>query len=644
MKIAMIIPKNLLKAAYGAADKYHEKITVIDGTMNEAITIAKELESKGYDCIIARGGTYTLLSNIGIKIPIIPVPITNLDIFQAISEAEKVDKDITIMAFNNMMPASDSYAKIADRKLRVIQVKDEDEVKHKLEELSKEKKKVVVGGGIINSFASQYNITPIVIQSGEESFVSAINDSIRIVQATRNEKEARQRINAIIENTKDGIICIDNKGIVNIANKTAGKMLNFNHKDLLWEEVDKILPELEIEDSFNNGIEETEILKMINGNKFIISKIPISVNKEIVDVIVIIKDIEEIHSLEEKIRLDIAETGHFARYRFHNVIGNSSKTKETIRIGKEYAKVNSTVLIQGETGTGKEVLAQSIHNHSERSNRAFVAVNCAAIPENLLESELFGYASGAFTGADRKGKRGLFEIAHEGTIFLDEISEMDPLLQSRLLRVLQEKQIMRIGDHKIIPIDVRVIAATNKDIYKLVKESKFREDLYYRLNVLRILITPIREKKEDILCFLDHFIEFYCNKLNKTTLTLSNEVRNYLMKYNWPGNVREIRNFCERLCVMSKEEIIKLEDINDQIFHMQIEDGFSTKCEEIKIDGSKEKNSIEIEGKSLEDIERDAIKNALINSKGNISSAALELGISRTTIWRKMKKYGMVAI
>lgn len=642
MKIAIIIPRNLIKSAYDAIAKFNETITVVDGTMNEAITIAKELESNGYDCIVARGGTYTLLSNIGIKIPIVPIPITNLDVFQAISKAEEIDKDITVMAFNNMMPASDSYAKIAGRSLRIIQVKDESEVKDKLKELAKEKKKVVVGGGIINRFASLYGIIPIVIQSGEESFVSSINDSIRIVQAIKNEKEATQRINAIIENTKDGIICVDSKGIINIINKMTGDMLNIIHDDLLGENINKILPELEVEDTIENGIEEIGILKMVKGNKFIISKIPIKINKEIVDIIVIIKDIEEIHSLEEKIRKDIAETGHFARYRFHNVIGDSSKIKEIIRISKEYAKVNSTVLIEGETGTGKEVLAQSIHNHSKRSNRPFVAVNCAAIPENLLESELFGYAGGAFTGADRKGKRGLFEVAHKGTIFLDEISEMDPLLQSRLLRVLQEKEIMRIGSNKVVPIDVRVIAATNKNMYKLVKRLKFREDLYYRLNVLKLFISPIRDRKEDILNYLDYFIMFYCNQLNKKKIELSDDLKEYLMRYDWPGNVREIRNFCERLCVMSKTQIVYLKDIDKQIFHIGLEDKFNDKLESNNNQNSKEKDILKMENKSFKYIEKNAIENALINCNNNISNAALELGISRTTMWRRMKKYGIV--
>lgn len=631
MKIAMIIPENLMEVANRAADKFEESITIFDGSMNEGINIAKDLEKQGYDCIIARGGTKILLSNIGLKIPTVSVPITNLDIFEAISEAEKIDQNITIMAFNNMMPASDSYTKISGRAFRIIQVSDENEVKDKLKELADEQVKVVVGGGIINNFAKQYNIVPIVIKSGEEAFTIAIKEAIAIAQATRNEKEARERIKAIIENTKDGIIGVDHKGIINIVNKSAEEMLRINNADLLWKRFEDIIPEIDLEHTIDSGAEETDIIKSIKGTKFVISKIPIKVDEETIDVVVIFKDIDEIHKLEEKIRQDIAVSGHFTRYNFKDVLGSSSRIKEIVRIGKEYAKVSSSVLIEGETGTGKEVIAQSIHNESIRANRPFVAVNCAAIPESLLESELFGYAAGAFTGADRKGKRGLFQVAQEGTIFLDEISEMNPMMQGRLLRVLQEKQIMRIGDHKLIPIDIRVIAASNRDIYKLVKEGKFREDLYYRINVLKIVLTPIRDRREDIICFLDYFINSYCKKLGKPIIELDHDAKNYLIKYNWPGNVREIRNFSERLCVMSKKQIITLGDIQDQIFSLEMDNS----------NVSNNINIMENKNMNLDDIEETAIKQALRNSDGNISQAAKELGISRTTIWRRMKKYNI---
>lgn len=636
MKIAMIIPEGLIETAKRAINRFTEQVDIYNGTMNEGIIIAKELEIEGYDCIIARGGTKILLSTIGLKIPVVSVPITNMDIFEAISEAEKIDNDITLMAFDNMISACESYIKISGKTFRVIQVEDENDVNNKLRMLKGGNKKVIVGGGIINNFASKYDIATIVIKSSEESFVFAIEEAIKIVKAVKVEKESKKRITTIIENTKDGIICINNDGLIEIINKSAMEMLNLKSIDVLWKRTDDVLSELAFDEDIVNDVEEADIIKSIRGTKFVISKIPIKIDSETINILLIIKDIDEIHKLDEKIRQDIASSGHFTRYSFDDILGNSYKTKEIIRIGKECAKVDSTVLIEGETGTGKEVLAQSIHNYSTRSKKAFVAVNCAAIPENLLESELFGYAPGAFTGADKKGKKGLFEIAHGGTIFLDEISEMNPMLQGRLLRVLQEKQIMRIGDSKVIPIDVRVIAASNQDIYKMTMSKKFREDLYYRLNILNIIINPIRDRKEDIPYLIDFFIKEYCMRLGKETIKLEVDVKDCLASYNWPGNIREIRNFCERLCVMSRKNVISLDDIKHERVFLEADSPSQLYKEDIQFEIAQG------EELNMNILEKNAIENALKKSEGNITKAAQYIGISRTTIWRKIKKYNII--
>ncbi|MDF2891749.1 MAG: sigma-54 dependent transcriptional regulator [Clostridia bacterium] len=286
-------------------------------------------------------------------------------------------------------------------------------------------------------------------------------------------------------------------------------------------------------------------------------------------------------------------------------------------------------------------MAQSIHNYSKKAAGPFVAVNCAALPENLLESELFGYTPGAFTGADKKGKPGLFEQAHGGTIFLDEISEINPLLQGRLLRVLQEKQVMRVGDNKLIPIDVRVIAATNRNLHKLIKEKAFREDLYYRLNVLNIELIPLRSKKEDIPYFVNNFIQQYSHKLDKPAVTLSTEAMAYLCRYNWPGNVREIRNFVERLMVVAKKTYIELKDIEGKLI---IVDNTNRDESNIQIDCERLINRNKIiarEPERLYNSEKEAILCALEENMGVINFAAKSLGISRTTLWRKMKRYNL---
>jgi PAS domain S-box-containing protein len=571
----------------------------------------------------------------------VPIPITVIDIFNAIKEAEKLDNNIAVIAFNNMLPASESFMEVAGKRFQIIQVANEKEVEEKIARLSERGVKVVVGGGVCSRYCPKYGIKSVLIKTGKEAFVSAIEEAIRVGTATREENERGARFRAIVENSNDGIISVDKNGYINIFNSAAEKLLKVNAKEAVGKHIDNMLPQLEVADTLYSGIGEMEVIKNIYDNKLMVSKIPIKVNGEIVDAVVMLQDVNRIQQMEEKIRREISTTGHYAKYTFEDIIGVSMESKEVIRIGKEYAKVNSTILIEGETGTGKEVMAQSIHNYSSKADGPFVAVNCAALPENLLESELFGYAPGSFTGADRKGKRGLFELAHGGTIFLDEIGEMNPLIQGRLLRVLQEKQVMRIGDNKVIPVDVRVIAATNRNLYNLVLDRKFREDLFYRLNVLKIEMPSLRNKKEDIPSLMNHFIQYYSNKLDKPSITLNNDAIQYLCSYNWPGNIRELRNFVERLMVIAKKTYFELKDIEGKFITASNIKGDSI-VHHTDIRGTIHGNNIESkDSKGLYSSEKEAILQALKENKGIINFAAEALGISRTTLWRKMKKYNL---
>lgn len=641
VKIAIIIPKDLVKVAESATSGYQENIHIIEGSMDKGLDLAKEYEENGYDVIIARGGTQLLLKDSGINIPTVPIPITVIDIFNAVQEAEKISKKIVIIAFNNMITASESFIKVSGLKYQVIQVANEKEVEEKISHIENEGIKVVIGGGVVARYGPKYGIKPIVIKTGKEAIISAIEEAKRVAIATHEENKRGQRFRTIVENSRDGIISVNKDGYLNIFNSTAERLLKISGKEVIGKHIDSVLPQLELTDTLYSGIGEMEVIKNVRENKLMVSNIPIKINDEVVDAISMLQDVNSIQRMEEKIRREIYTTGLYAKYTFEDILGVSKESKESRRIGKEYAKVNSTILIEGETGTGKEVMAQSIHNYSNQAEGPFVAVNCAALPENLLESELFGYAPGSFTGADKKGKRGLFELAHRGTIFLDEICGLNPLIQGRLLRVLQEKQVMRIGDNKVIPIEVRVITATNRNLYNLVLERKFREDLFYRLNVLKIVIPPLRKRYEDIPYLLKHFIQYYSLKLGKPTITLSEEAMEYLSLYNWPGNVRELKNFVERLMVVAKHSQIELSDIKDKFI---VVDNVKNDPIEYHLDNQRIHNKINIKKEdymTLYNSEKEAIINALEDNMGVINFTAKALGISRTTLWRKMKKYNL---
>ena len=328
--------------------------------------------------------------------------------------------------------------------------------------------------------------------------------------------------------------------------------------------------------------------------------------------------------------------GHVAKYTFDDILGKSAKIKAAIEKARRFGGVDATVLIYGETGVGKEFFAHSIHNVSPRKDGPFIAVNCAAMPENLLESELFGYAEGAFTGAKKGGKKGVFEMANGGTIFLDEISEMSDKLQTRLLRVLQEYEVMPLGDDRLISVDVRVIAATNSDLRGMVEEKLFRADLYYRINVLTLVIPTLRERREDIPILVDHFLDLSNKRFQKNIKGVEPKGIDLFYAHNWPGNTRELQNIMERLAILTDSDYIPLDLVAESLIISPEEphpvssakpQSKTLNIQEPQIKGSLDKKAITL--------------SALKAAKGNKKKAAQILGISRTTLWRRLKKYNI---
>ena len=320
--------------------------------------------------------------------------------------------------------------------------------------------------------------------------------------------------------------------------------------------------------------------------------------------------IEENISLHQKLE---------ERYRFENIIAKSPKMQQVIEVIKIVAKSNATVLIVGDSGTGKELVARAIHAQSHRRGKPFIAVSCAALPESLLESELFGHEKGSFTGAYAQ-KKGKFEIANRGTLFLDEIGEMSANIQVHLLRVLEEKEFTRVGGNELIKVDVRVVSATNKDIRKAVASGQFREDVYYRLNVVTIELPPLRERKEDIPLLAQHFLKKFAMENQKEIAGFSPDVTDFLLKYEWPGNVRELENAIERAVILAQNSNIEVTDLPHQ--NLPLARSASP-------------------GKMLKEAEKNHILNILTETEGNYSEAARILGISRMTLYNKAREYGI---
>lgn len=436
----------------------------------------------------------------------------------------------------------------------------------------------------------------------------------------------------ILENLPLGVIVIDANSNVTSANEYTLKLVNKNINEVLGRNVNEVIPLSSLPKVLKTKEKSTGETMQINEHIVITNRAPIISNNKAIGAIGVFQDIselakklehyqEELSYYKEELQKHTLKNNHFA-----NIIGSSGSLKEALLIAEKASHSTSTVLIRGESGTGKELIAKAIHNHSLRKDKPFVRVNCAAIPENLLESELFGYEKGAFTGAV-KNKPGKFLLADGGTIFLDEIGDMPKTMQVKLLRVLQEREFESIGSNETHKVDVRVLAATNRNLEEMLKSGDFREDLYYRLNVISISLPPLRERKEDINLLIEHFINKLSTTLNKKITHIDKDAIQYLQSYNWPGNIRELQNIIERAINLCDNSSITSKDLPFYITN-------------IKPSSEGLINLVNGEVLPLEEYEKELITLAMKKYK-SFNKAGKALGLTHRTVSLKCEKYGI---
>lgn len=450
----------------------------------------------------------------------------------------------------------------------------------------------------------------------------------------------------MLESSFDGIWITDGKGRILFANSANAALLGVSKEELLHKTTEECLKERIFSDSVVLKVLETKRQASKVSHNYRTNLVVLATATPIFDeqgeikyIFNNVRDITGLNSLQdslndrdEVIRIQKKQLDDIrSRYGIGNVIAHSRSFCKVIELAQRVAPFDgSTVLILGESGTGKELIAETIVRSSERKDKPFIRINCGAIPENLLESELFGYEKGAFTGADSRGKKGLFEAANAGTIFLDEIGEMPHHLQVKLLRVLQQKEITRVGSSTPIPLNVRVIAATNRDLEHMIAEGKFREDLYYRLNVVSIKIPPLRERVEDIIPLISHFLASF-NKKYGTNKSIHSETTSLFESYPWPGNVRELENQVENLLITSAGDVILRGDLPDKFFAAGAS-GRGVQLHEI----------LPLKD-AVEQVEKDLIERAL-SKYGSTRKAASVLGVNASTIVRKMQTYQLEVV
>ncbi|MCG8483810.1 MAG: sigma 54-interacting transcriptional regulator [Clostridia bacterium] len=622
--ITIIAPYEELKnASEIVLEETNIDIETAVGDLWNGVEKAKIAKTKGKEIIISRGGTAKLIKE-NVDISVIEIKVTGYDLLRVLNKYVGCGKRIAVVGYSNVISGAKAIGDIIGLSLDYFVLEREEEAFCKINEAADIGIDVVIGDAISVKTARELGLKYDLIKSGKEAIKNAIDEAIDLYQLTLEEREKKRQLKAILDFSHEGIIAVNKDGVIQVYNHAAEKVFKMSSKNVIGKKIDNLIPNTRIPDVLKTGEMELGSIQEIDASHIVTNRVPIIIKDEVRGVVATFQDITKIQDLEQKIRKELSQKGLIAKHTFDDIIGSSEIIKETLYLAKKYSMIDSTVHINGESGTGKELFAQAIHNNSNRSNMPFIAVNCAALPSNLLESELFGYQEGAFTGARKGGKQGLFELAHNGTIFLDEISEMDIGLQSRLLRVIQEREVMRIGDDKIIPVDVRIIVATNKNLRQAVEDRTFREDLYYRLNVLNLIIPPLRERKDDIKLLLDFFLKKFSQKYNSKVEKLNEEVIEILMDYSWPGNIRELQNIVEKISVIC-EARIATKDTCRFVFDV------------IKTQKMQMNTGEDIYSGTLKDIERKIIEKILKEENYNKTKTARRLGIDRGTICRKLE-------
>lgn len=492
----------------------------------------------------------------------------------------------------------------------------------------------------IGNYTLVINSTPILVENEIKGTISIFEDISKLVNISwelKEIKELKEKYQLILESVQDGICVLDDKGNITYANAAYVRITGQALENLIGKSITDISPFGDRMKVLSTGNPILGSIKSKENGIVVVANVnPIIVDGQILGAISVIKDITEVQDLAEKLNQMSAKADYLQEElirtkklgpAFDSIIGISGKIFDSMAIAAKASMSNYTVLVRGESGTGKELIAEAIHYSSSRCEEAFIRVNCAAIPPTLLESELFGHEKGAFTGAF-KTKLGRFELANKGTIFLDEIGEIDKSMQVKLLRAVQKKEFQRVGGEKTIKVDVRIVAATNQNLEELVKSGDFREDLYYRLNVIPIWLPPLRERKEDIPILADFFAQKICDELGKEKIHIEKAVINALYYYNWPGNIRELENIMERTIILLDDNTIKLNNLPKYIYENEID---FNRIEEV----------FEVEELlTWDEYEKIIIEKAL-NKFSSFNAAGKALGLTHNTISSKAKKYNI---
>lgn len=605
------------------------EIRTLDKVFDEALAAAEELiATNQVDVIISAGANATFLRD-RISVPVIRINVSAFDILRALLKARALSEKVALITYRQTDSEFEEVKQLINLDIEQRSYSTIEDARLQFRELKEQGYGVIVGSSFITDLSESEGLTGILAYS-QQAVHQAIDAAIEVSRTQRIEKSRRTWLDQIIRHLNEGVIAVDPDERVQCFNPASERILGVSAEKILGRRLSELLPSMGLRKTLATSAEELHQIVRVGSRLLMASRVPLTESGVNSGAVITFQDSTSIENADRNIRSQRRTRHYTAKYHLDDIMGDSPALSRVCDLARQYAGSESTVLLTGESGTGKELFAQGIHNASNRAGGRFVAVNCAAFAESLLESELFGYEEGAFTGARKGGHTGLIEAAHGGTLFLDEIGDMPTNLQTRLLRVLQEREVTRLGGTLAAPVDVRVVAATNVDLKERVVRGEMREDLFYRLNILVVQIPPLRERGHDIMILAEHLLRRLLTQMgcDRDPQPLLEMLEARLMAYSWPGNVREMENLIERLAVFYMHA--------DGWSREQYRRALYSVVPELVTDiAEDDPHSLRAERKRSE---LEHIRRVVAECDGSLPEAASRLGVSRTTLWRKLNR------
>ena len=630
IRLCFLSYRHLSRLARSVIEEYEDRaeIEVIDESFEAALAIARARERSGsIDAFISAGANASFLRG-SLATPVAVIKVTGYDTLLAMLKAREITKRVAVVNYRQTVPELDQVRDLLRIEVAQKAYRTPGEAQEAVRELAAQGYPVVIGSSIVCESAEREGLASILSYS-LSSVRQGIDDALELGRVARLEAARYAQLNGVLQSLDEAVLAVDRHHRIVALNAPMERLLGGSRPELLGERLDSYDQELSLLDTLESGQPERGRVIRVARRDWILGRTPIRERGQIAGAVLTLHDARSIREADTSLRTQKRrEKSPTARYSFADLKGSSPALLRARDTARRFAATDITVLLSGESGTGEELFAQAIHSASRRADRPFVAVNCSAFPETLLESELFGYEEGAFSGSRRGGKPGLFEAAHTGTLFLDEIGDMAPALQTRLLRALQEREVVRLGGVAPIPVDVRIIAATHQPLDILIQERRFRSDLYYRINILRLQIPPLRERAEDVeelaRTFLVRCLRRLGSELDEGAFAA---LLPRFLAYGWPGNVRELENMCERLAVL-------LAGGGDGEIAAFSPEALAQDCPELFAPAERDQ-PIAHAGDW-----RERLDQVLAETGGHRQETARRLGISRATLWRHLQAIG----